>query len=53
MVRKFGEPRVFQADIVVGIQIVNANHLAPVGKQTGGNMKADKAGCSGDQDWAI
>src|SRR5581483_277537 len=44
---------VLQRGVVICVHIVEADHVAAVFQQTPGDMKADKPGCSGDQDGSV
>ena len=46
---QLGAARVFQLRIVIGVEIVDADHGAAVFQQPLGDVKADKAGGAGDE----
>ena len=40
----------FQSGVVVGVEIVDTQHVAPVGQQAARDVHSDKAGSAGDKD---
>ena len=46
---KIFEPRLLQPGIVVGVEIVEANHAVAIRQQTLADVHADKAGSAGDE----
>src|SRR5215831_13635494 len=50
--RKLRKARFFQSWVIIGVHIVEANHVVPVTQQTPCDMEADKAGRAGHQNRA-
>src|SRR6516162_8519410 len=50
---EFGTSRFLQRGIIVGVYVVEADHIAAVAQQLLRNMKADKAGGAGHENGAI
>ena len=51
--RELLQPRRLQRRVVVVVEIVEANDRPALGEQGLGDMKADKTGGAGDQDWSV
>lgn len=47
---ELAQSRAFEARIVIGIEIVNADDGSPALQQPARDMKTDKPGCAGDED---
>ena len=48
--RKLGEPRLLQRDVVVGVEVVQSDNLSSGCEQAFGDEEADEAGRSRNQD---
>ena len=48
-----GQPVLLQLHIVIGVHVVHSGHPGPQGQQPSGQVIADKAGGSGDQDFLV
>src|SRR5215831_8078556 len=50
VMREFGEAGLFESRIVVGIEVVDADHVAPILQQTSRHVESDKSRDPSDQD---